>query len=108
MMVPVASSWRNNPKLMCLLVTPLLEMTDVIVFCADPRLVSSLTLISAPGEAIMDSEPVVRPTDAGSEVGGRPCPSLSLDEDARVDLGGVFVLVPCFIVDGLLETGTQL
>ena len=59
---------------------------------------------------MMDKEPVVRPTDAGNEagsmVGCRICPSLSLDEDARVDLGGVFV--PCFIVDGRLETGTQL
>ena len=81
-------------------------MTEVIVFCADPRLASSFTLNSAPGEAMIDSEPVVRPTEASGEVGCRLCPSLSFDEDARVDLGGV--CVACLMVDGRLETGTQL
>ena len=55
---------------------------------------------------MIDSEPVVRPTEASGEAGCRLCPSLSLDEDARVDLGGVFVA--CLMVDGRLETGTQL
>ena len=88
---------------MCLLGGARLDITEDIVFCADPRLPSSFTLISVPGEVIIDKEPVLILTGAGNILDGRVCSSLPFVEEP---LGGG-ELVPC-LVDGRLETGTQL